>query len=81
MNFCLTRMTLLAQIIVSGTLAFAFIGSIAALFLFAWYGVDVPTGTKEALLILIGVLAREFADMCGHWLFDRAQPNEDSSAS
>lgn len=64
----LTNVGPIAQVLVSGTVAFAFIGSIAMLFLLVWYHVDVLPGVKEILCLLIGVLAREFGGMCSFWL-------------
>lgn len=64
----LTNIGPLTQFIVSGTIAFAFLGSIAMLFTLVWHQVDVPPGVKEILCLLIGVLAREFGGMCAFWL-------------
>lgn len=64
----LTNVAPVAQILVSGTVAFAFLGSIAMLFAFVWYQVDVLPGVKEILCLLIGVLAREFGGVCTFWL-------------
>lgn len=64
----LTNVGPIAQVLVSGTVAFAFLGSIAMLFLLVWYHIDVLPGVKEILCLLIGVLAREFGGMCSFWL-------------
>jgi hypothetical protein len=67
-SITLTNVGPVAQIMVSGTVAFAFLGSMATLFAFVWQQVDVPPGVKEILCLLIGVLAREFGGVCSFWL-------------
>ena len=46
----------------------AFLGCIAALFIVAYREKDFPPGVKETLLVLVGVLAGEFKNVCGYWL-------------
>jgi hypothetical protein len=46
----------------------SFIGMIGALFWMALQDKDFPTGIKETLLILVGVLAGEFKNVCGYWI-------------
>lgn len=75
----LETLSLVARIIVSGTISVAFLGSIAALFVFAWFKIDVPPGTKEILALLVGVLAREFGDMCGYWFWDQKEKRDAKS--
>lgn len=62
------NVSLLAQLLVSFTVALAFLGSLAALLVFAWYGREFPPGLKEVLLVLIGATCREFGGMCAFWL-------------
>lgn len=46
----------------------AFIGMIVALLWMSFRDKDFPPGIKETLLILVGVLAGEFKNVCGYWL-------------
>lgn len=58
----------LAQFLVSGTVAFTFIGCLIALFVLVFQGIDVPAGTREILCLVIGALVGEFKGMCSHWI-------------
>lgn len=46
----------------------AFFGCIGALFLLSYYKVPLEPGVKEVLLVLVGVLAGAFKDVCGYWI-------------
>lgn len=46
----------------------SFIGMIAALFWMSLRDKDFPPGIKETLLVLVGVLAGEFKNVCGYWI-------------
>jgi hypothetical protein len=46
----------------------SFIGMIAALLWMSFRDKDFPPGIKETLLILVGVLAGEFKNVCQYWL-------------
>ncbi len=54
--------------VVSVLVIAAFLGCIAALFVVTYREKDFPPGVKETLLVLVGVLAGEFKNVCGYWL-------------
>lgn len=58
----------LSQFLVTGTVCMTFISCLGALFAFVWFGIDVKPGLKEVLILLLGVLAREFGAVCQHWM-------------
>jgi hypothetical protein len=64
----LDRMGSIAKLTVSLLVILAFFGCIAALFVVALRDKDFPPGVKETLLVLVGVLAGSFKDVCGYWL-------------
>lgn len=57
-----------AKASVSLLVILAFIGMIVALLWMSFRDKDFPPGIKETLLILVGVLAGEFKNVCGYWL-------------
>lgn len=68
MNTFLEKLGHLGQILISLLVVFAFFASIGALFYCTFRGVDLANGVKEVLLVLIGVLAGAFKDVCGFWI-------------
>jgi hypothetical protein len=57
-----------AKAAVSLLVILSFIGMIVALLWMSFREKDFPPGIKETLLILVGVLAGEFKNVCGYWL-------------
>ncbi len=57
-----------AKAAVSLLVILSFIGMIAALFWMSLRDKDFPPGIKETLLVLVGVLAGEFKNVCGYWI-------------
>jgi membrane protein DedA with SNARE-associated domain len=53
---------------VSILIIISFFGTIATLFLLSYFKVQLEMGVKEVLLVLVGVLAGAFKDVCGYWL-------------
>jgi membrane protein DedA with SNARE-associated domain len=53
---------------VSIMIILSFFGTIATLFFLSYYHVALEVGVKEVLLVLVGVLAGAFKDVCGYWL-------------
>ena len=53
---------------VSLLIILSFFGTIATLFFLSYYHVALEVGVKEVLLVLVGVLAGAFKDVCGYWL-------------
>jgi hypothetical protein len=45
-----------------------FFGIVSALFYMALGDKDFPPGIRETLLVLVGVLAGEFKNVCSYWL-------------
>jgi hypothetical protein len=64
----LDRFGPIMQGVVSVLVIAAFLGCIAALFVVTYREKDFPPGVKETLLVLVGVLAGEFKNVCGYWL-------------
>jgi hypothetical protein len=65
MNF-LNRLGIIAQLAIS-------IGVLAAFFVTLWVllhfeGSDIPSGIRDVLLVMTGVLAGAFKDVVGYWL-------------
>jgi hypothetical protein len=54
--------------VVSVLIILAFFGIISALLVLTYREKDFPPGIKETLLVLVGVLAGEFKNVCGYWL-------------
>jgi hypothetical protein len=80
MSWSPKQLELLGRFLISGTVAFAFLGSIAMLFTLIWFKVDILPGVREVLCLLIGVLASEFRDVCARWI-DKDKDSDDESAS
>jgi hypothetical protein len=78
MSWSARKLEILGRFLVSGTVAIAFLGCIATLFVFVWLKIDIPPGTREILCLLIGVLAREFGDVCARWI-DKDKDTKDES--
>ena len=68
--------TQLAQFIVTGTVMWAFIVTLACLFYLAFNGIELPPGLREVICIMVGVLAREFGSVGSKWWNQRSEPKE-----
>lgn len=62
------RFGTITKIILSLLVVLAFFGTIAALFLLSYFQSSLEPGVKEVLLVLVGVLAGAFKDVCGYWV-------------
>lgn len=68
MNTFLDKLGHVGQVMVSMLVISAFLACIGGLFYCTLKGVDLTGGVKEVLLVLIGVLAGAFKDVCGFWI-------------
>jgi hypothetical protein len=64
----LDRFGPIAKAFVSLLVILGFFGIISALFYMALSQKDFPPGINETLLVLVGVLAGEFKNVCSYWL-------------
>jgi len=78
MRWTTQQLEILGRFLVSGTVAFAFLGCLGMLFVLVWFKVEISPGVREVLCILIGVLSREFGDVCARWV-DKDKETKDES--
>jgi hypothetical protein len=67
-SLSLQNLSPLTQFLVTSCVSATFIGCLATLFLFAWFGKEFPPGLKEVLILLIGALVNEFKTVTSFWL-------------